>query len=236
MPKRRPPTNNFHQKLDHILACATRVFGEKGYEGASIRDIARSSGVSLAGLYYYFRSKEELLFLIQKHTFATLIQDLERDLRELNEPAAKLRCLIRNHLRYFLSHPEAMRVLSHESESLTPPFARTVADLKRSYYRICRALLEELSAHKQLRPLNTRIAVLSLFGMINWIYTWYHPRVDPDADELADTVATIFFNGILTTRSARLAGVLAARHGRGKNARGSVESTVPSDATGRRSA
>src|SRR3972149_3897848 len=45
-------------KLGHILACATRVFCEKGYEGASIRDIARRSRVSLAGLYYYGASKE----------------------------------------------------------------------------------------------------------------------------------------------------------------------------------
>ncbi|MFQ5817215.1 MAG: TetR/AcrR family transcriptional regulator [Terriglobia bacterium] len=223
-----PPhtTDNFHQKLDHILACATRVFGEKGYDGASIRDIARASGVSLAGLYYYFRSKEELLFLIQKHTFTTLIENLQRDLARLDDPNAKLGCLIRNHLRYFLSHPEAMKVLSHESESLSPPFARVVADLKRSYYRICRGLLGELSAQKQLRPLNTRVAVLSLFGMINWIHTWYNPRVDPDADELADTMATLFFSGVLKAQHARLAGALTAKRGRVKPARRLVASTV----------
>lgn len=217
---RRILTNNFHQKLDHILACATRVFNEKGYEGASIRDIARASRVSLAGLYYYFRSKEELLFLIQKHTFATLIENLERDLAGLDDPVAKLRCLIRSHLRYFLRHPEAMKVLSHESESLTPPFAREVTDLKRSYYRICRSLLEELAAQNALRSLHTRVAVLSLFGMINWIYTWYKPRVDPDADTLAETIATIFFSGILARRRLRRPWRPAARPSKRRTARG----------------
>lgn len=217
-PNRRPSRNKFHRKLDHILACATRVFNQKGYQGASIRDIARSSRVSLAGLYYYFRSKEELLFLIQKHTFTTLIQNLERDLAVLDDPADKLRCLIRNHLRYFLSHPEAMKVLSHESDSLTPPFADQVADLKRSYYRICRDRLEELAVQRQLRPLNTRVAVLSLFGMINWIYTWYNPRVDPDADELADTVARIFFGGILAARHPGPSRALAAKPARSRRA------------------
>ena len=52
------------------------MFYEKGYEGASIRDLSRSSGMSLAGLYYYFDSKEKLLYLIQKHTFTTVIHQL----------------------------------------------------------------------------------------------------------------------------------------------------------------
>lgn len=225
-PHRRPPTHSFHQKLEHILACATRVFSEKGYEGASIRDIARSSRVSLAGLYYYFRSKEELLFLIQKHTFTTLIENLDRDLAVGNDATEKLCCLIRNHLRYFLSHPDAMKVLAHESESLSPPFARVVADLKRSYYRICRGLLEELAAQKQLRSLNTRAAVLSLFGMMNWVYTWYNPRVDPGADELADTVATIFFDGVRGARGAQPSWIPIAKRAKGKSARTLAASTV----------
>jgi len=197
MQRRAPATpQSFNQRLDHILACATRVFCEKGYAGASMRDIARATGISLAGLYHYVRSKEELLFLIQKHTFSTLLENLRRDLASLDDPALKLRCLIRNHLRYFLDHPEAMKVLAHESESLSTPYARVVADLKRSYYRTCRALLDELGAGKQLQPVNRRVAVLSLFGMMNWIYTWYNARVDPDADALADTISAIFLQGV----------------------------------------
>lgn len=196
-------TGRYRHKLDHILAAATRVFAGKGYAGASMRDIARATRVSLAGLYYYVHSKEELLFLIQQHTFRTLIEGLERDLAGLDDSSAKLRCLIRNHLRYFLRHPEAMKVLSRESESLTGPFARAVTDLKRSYYRLCRGLVDELNAQRQARPLNPRVAVLSLFGMMNWIYTWYNPRVDPDADQLADTMAAIFFDGVCARRRTR---------------------------------
>ena len=67
--------SRFDQRLSEILAHATDVFDEKGYEGASMRDLSRASGMSLAGLYYYFESKEKLLYLIQRHTFA---HDLER--------------------------------------------------------------------------------------------------------------------------------------------------------------
>lgn len=209
-------TSRYRHKLDHILAAATRVFAEKSYAGASMRDIARATRVSLAGLYYYVHSKEELLFLIQKHTFRTLIESLERDLAGLDDPAAKLRCLIRNHLRYFLCHPEAMKVLARESESLTAPLARAVTDLKRSYYRLCRDLLDELNAQRQARPLNPRVAVLSLFGMMNWIYTWHNPRVDPDADQLADTMAAIFFDGVRARRQAQPVVALRAKRAKAR--------------------
>src|ERR1700751_3466975 len=68
--------SRFDRRLAKILAHATDVFYEKGYEGASMRDLSRSSGMSLAGLYHYFESKEELLYLIQKHTFRTIIDSL----------------------------------------------------------------------------------------------------------------------------------------------------------------
>src|ERR1700731_5034557 len=67
----------FDRRLEHILDHATEVFCRKGYEGASMRDLSRATGMSLAGLYYYFESKERLLFMIQKHTFTTIVQRLK---------------------------------------------------------------------------------------------------------------------------------------------------------------
>ena len=192
--QRRPATT---QKLDHILACATRVFNDKGYEGASIRDIAQRSRVSLAGLYYYVESKEELLYLIQKHAFTTLIARLEEQLESAGaSPEARLRLFIRNHLEYFLQNREAMKVLSHEAESLKAPYAAEVAELKRAYYRRARNLVEDLKQERGLKGLNTRVAVLSLFGMMNWIYTWHNPRLDPNADALAEHIAGLFLKGV----------------------------------------
>jgi len=66
----------FDRRLADVLAHASHIFCEKGYEGASMRDLSRATGMSLAGLYHYFESKEELLYLIQKHTFTTIIETL----------------------------------------------------------------------------------------------------------------------------------------------------------------
>ena len=185
----------FDRRLAKILVHATNVFYEKGYAAASMRDLSRASGVSLSGLYYYFESKEELLYLIQKHTFTTIVARLRERLDEVDEPAERIRMFILNHLAYFLANQKAMKVLSHEDEVLKNGFGSEIAAIKREYYRVCMELLDN---YKRARGLDfsSRTAVLSLFGMMNWIYTWYNPRVDADAAELARDMGDIFLRGI----------------------------------------
>ena len=161
-----------------------------------MRDLSRASGMSLAGLYYYFESKERLLFLIQKHTFTTIVQRLKSRLEGVNDPEQQIRIFILNHLEYFLAHPASMKVLSHEAEALKNGFASEVAAIKRQYYRICVGLLDELKRDRGLQ-FSTRIAVLSLFGMMNWIYTWHNPRVDADAASIAREMGDVFLRGVM---------------------------------------
>lgn len=185
----------FDQRLAEILKHATEVFYEKGYEGASMRDLSRATGTSLAGLYYYFESKERLLYLIQKHTFKTILERLKERLQDSSDPEQRIRILILNHLQYFLNNREAMKVLSHEDDALKNGFGQEIAAIKREYYRLCVELLERFKEAKRLE-FKSRIAVLSLFGMMNWIYTWHNPRVDADAGELARQMGDIFLQGI----------------------------------------
>jgi AcrR family transcriptional regulator len=196
------PATRFDRRLAELLAHATEVFCEKGYEGASMRDLSRASGMSLAGLYYYFESKERLLFLIQKHTFATIVQRLKARLESVRDPEQQIRIFILNHLEYFLANPAAMKVLSHEAEALRNGFASEVSAIKREYYRICVSLLDELKSERGLQ-FSTRIAVLSLFGMMNWIYTWHNPRVDADAEQIACAMSDIFLRGVMAGGKAR---------------------------------
>jgi TetR/AcrR family transcriptional regulator, cholesterol catabolism regulator len=190
------PATRYDRRLAEILSHATEVFCKKGYEGASMRDLSRESGMSLAGLYYYFESKERLLYLIQKHTFSTIVQRLKARLEGVADPEERIRIFILNHLEYFLANQAAMKVLSHEAEVLKNGFAAEVAAIKREYYRICVGLLDDLKADSGLQ-FSTRIAVLSLFGMMNWIYTWHNPRVDADAASLAREMGDVFLRGVM---------------------------------------
>jgi TetR/AcrR family transcriptional regulator, cholesterol catabolism regulator len=194
--------SRFDKRLARILAHATEVFYEKGYEGASMRDLSRSSGMSLSGLYHYFESKEKLLYLIQKHTFSTIVERLRERLDDVADPEQRIRAFILNHLEYFLANRKAMKVLSHEADALTNSFGSEIAAIKREYYRICVSLLDDFKHAKRLE-FSSRMAVLSLFGMMNWIYTWYNPRVDADARELAREMSDIFLRGVGAANTTR---------------------------------
>src|SRR5262249_26352942 len=155
----------------------------------------RASGMSLAGMYHYFKSKDELLYLIQKHTFTTIIEQLRGRLGRVSDHEERIRTLIFNHLEYFLANQSAMKVLSHEDEVLKNHFGAAVRSVKREYYGLCLGLLEDYKRAEKL-DFSQRTAVLSLFGMMNWIYTWYNPRQDGNARKLAQEMGDIFLRGL----------------------------------------
>ena len=83
--------SRYDKKLEHILRTAARIFAEKSYHSTSMRDISRATGVSLAGLYHYCKSKEELLFLIQDHCFGRVLERLDHRIELLAKTTAELR-------------------------------------------------------------------------------------------------------------------------------------------------
>ncbi|MGZ5528943.1 MAG: TetR/AcrR family transcriptional regulator [Limisphaerales bacterium] len=196
----------FDRRLGEILDYATEVFAEKGYEGASMRDLSRLSGISLAGLYYYFESKEKLLYFIQQHTFRTIIERLRERLQTTNDPETRIRIFVHNHISYSVAKQKAMKVLAHEDDVLKNGYGTELAVIKREYYRLCVGLVEDLVKAEGLKfvgrgagatgGIGTRTAVLGLFGMMNWLHTWYKPRVDPDAETIAREMSDIFLRGV----------------------------------------
>ena len=192
-----PQQRDSEAKFGHILKLSAQVFAENGFAGTSVRDISRATGISLSGLYYYFESKQELLYLIQNETFTFILNRLRARLVNVEGAELRLRTLIHNHVEYFLSHPNEMKVLSHEEDALEEPFRKEVAAIKRRYYALARAIFAELAAEGFAPGRNPRIAVLSLFGMMNWIYKWHKPGVDPGAEELSAGIADIFLRGVL---------------------------------------
>ena len=193
--------SRFDRQLAKILEHATAVFAKKGYEGASMRDLSRVSGMSLAGLYYYFDSKEKLLYLIQRHLFLSVMDLVQERLGREGDPEQRIRIFIRSHLEYFLAQPEAMKVLSHEDDVLKEELGAEITGLKRQYYHCCGDLVDALKAAKGLH-FNSRLATLGLFGMMNWIHTWYNPRVDGDAQSVAREIGDIFLRGIYAMGTA----------------------------------
>ena len=178
------------------MRTSARIFAEKSYHSTSMRDISRATNVSLAGLYHYCRSKEELLFLIQDNCFGRVLERLEQQLGEVKDPVAKLRLFIENHLSFFAANMAEMKVLSHESESLAGDLHVHVSTRKDNYTKLARKILQEVQdsrEHKQ--PVDLTVATYALFGMMNWIYNWYDPQGKLKVYDLAQHLTQLFLGG-----------------------------------------
>ncbi len=185
----------YDHRRDKLLAAAARVFADQGYAGTSMRDLARASAMSLAGMYYYVKSKDDLLFQIQKACFERVDAGARAAVARAPGPEARLAAFIRHHLGYFVAHMAEMKVLAHEAESLTGPSLGAVRALKRQYVDMLAGLLADLDGRGEDGRTARQVAAYTLFGMMNWIYTWYDPAGPVGVDDLADSITTLFLNG-----------------------------------------
>lgn len=187
-------TARFDENLVHLLTCAAKAFAKLGYEKASMRQLAQATGFSLAGLYYYVRSKEELLFFIQYHTFGVLNEGLENILKKSAAPETHLKEMIFGHVRYLVEHLPELKLCATELDSLQGEFYQQVLKRRKHYFELTQQILKQLSEQDHGSRVDTNLATLYLFGMLNWIVMWFDPERN-DPTELAESLAEFFLGG-----------------------------------------
>ncbi|MEZ4411831.1 MAG: TetR/AcrR family transcriptional regulator [Gemmatimonadales bacterium] len=197
----------YDQRLDALLAAAAKTFAERGYHATSMRDLARASGFSLAGMYHYVESKEALLFEIQDRCFAQVLEGARAALEAATGPESRLRAFIQHHVIFFAAHMDEMKVLAHEEAELTGTMRAQLRRRKKEYV----GLLEELLGDVPGTHADPHIAAYALFGMMNWIYTWYHPAGPASPATLAEELASLFLDGYIAAHPATAR--LVATHG-----------------------
>src|SRR5438067_9249663 len=181
--------SRYDKKLELILRTTARIFAEKSFHSTSMRDISRATRVSLAGLYHYCKSKEELLFLIQDHCFGRVLERFDERIRGIDDPFERLRIFIDNHLSFFAANMAEMKVLSHEAESLGGDLHKHVSTKKEKYARLARRILREIQEGQQSKsPIDLTVATYALFGMMNWIYNWYDSSGKLSVNQLVDNM------------------------------------------------
>src|SRR5213594_4023814 len=102
----------YDERLDHFLSRAAKVFADQGYHSTTMRDLAAATDMSLAGMYYYVRGKEELLFRIQERCFMRVLAGAEGALAGPAEadPGARLQAFIRHHVTFISAMWAAKKV------------------------------------------------------------------------------------------------------------------------------
>jgi TetR/AcrR family transcriptional regulator, cholesterol catabolism regulator len=196
---------------DDILAECAALMAREGYHGSSMRDLARTTGRSVSGLYHHFSSKEELLYLINERGFSSLLANAERlRLAYAAQPAGNpqsasatlLRDLISAHVGYFGSHLNEMRVLMFGTLPMSSAHGEIIRGLKQRYAEIVTcAVGEYIAAHGgTLGAADLERRSYLLFGMMNWIYGWYSYDEHGSAEELAAEIFATFTQGCAAIR------------------------------------
>jgi AcrR family transcriptional regulator len=193
------------ERHQDILAAAARLLAAHGYYGLSMRELARATDTSLANLYNYFSSKEELVFALQTRAFETLITSAEQSLRGVEGPEERLYTFVLNHIRYILAHPDITRVLIEEAGELPARRRRTVRALKERYFGIARDIVVSLQdvggngavARGPQTDAERERATYNIFGMLNWVYGWYDAARHGSVEDVARSVYRIALCGLV---------------------------------------
>jgi AcrR family transcriptional regulator len=195
------PTADSKQKLREICRIAARVFYEKGYDGASMQDIAEAVGLTKAGLYHHVGSKDRLLFEIMNYGMDILDETVLARVKDIADPREKLRQTIIGHIDLIVRARDLeITVILHENRSLKGALRKKINARKRNYIHYLEGLIGQVQERAGTRPpISPRLAAFALLGMINWLYQWFRPEGPTRQNELAEAYVDFFFRGLLGT-------------------------------------
>ncbi len=181
-----------------ILETAARIFCEKGFDKASMEDVASALGLTKAGLYHHIASKEELLFAIMSYGMDLFEQRVLSRVRTIEDPLERLRATLRGHLLLITrDRPKEVTVILHETNALQGRYGERINVRKRRYIRFLQKTFKELARRQGARRFDPGAAAFALLGMINWIYQWYRPGGRLSDEQLADSLTDLMLHGVL---------------------------------------
>jgi AcrR family transcriptional regulator len=200
---KRQPIPNTNARRAEICRTAARVFRERGFDGASVGDVARALKMTKAGLYHYFPGKEALLFETLSFGLDQVRDEVTEPARGIIDPEARLREFIVRHARTALRAQGAVASLVSEARALPPLQRRRIEERMRGHFDFMRGTLAELKAQGRLRDVDLTVAAFSVLGMILWLPRWFRHGRRLSEQEVAEEVGRLALAGLLRdTRSA----------------------------------
>jgi TetR/AcrR family transcriptional regulator, cholesterol catabolism regulator len=182
-----------------ILRTAARLFQQRGYDATSMNDVAAALKLSKGGLYHHFQSKDEILFEIMNHAMEMTQERVITPVRNIADPVERLRALIRLHIEVVLSpRDREITVMLHENHPLPPTLRKRINHRKKEYVHFVESLIADVQRSRGVKgAVGPRAAAFALLGMINWIYQWYKPEGELQANNLIPQFTELLFGGIL---------------------------------------
>jgi AcrR family transcriptional regulator len=178
--------------MDQIFAGAARLFAERGFAGTSLQDIADDLGMTRPALYYYVRSKDELLARLVTETTEAPAAEITRLAKQpAADAAVRLRGVARAVALRRATDPSGFQMLVRSEAELPPELARSHKLAQRTTLRELTRLIEEGIESGQFRPVDPRTTALAVIGMCNWIAWWQSSLGGKTPAEVADQIADL---------------------------------------------
>jgi len=187
---------NYEDQKELILAGAAELFASRGYLGTSMNDVAEACGLSKGALYHYYQDKDELLSSIaEAHVtrLVSLVKSVEQD--RAIAPQERLRVLIMRFLVEYSDAQNSHRVLTEDVKYLPEAAKRRILDRERVVVKGFADAIAVLRPDIKAADVHKPVAML-LFGMLNWMFTWFRPRGKLTHETFAPLVCELFFHGL----------------------------------------
>jgi len=180
-----------------ICRTAAQIFRDRGFDATSVSDVARALGLTKAGLYHYYDSKEALLFEIMSFGLDRVRDEVVIPVRAIRDPAERLKQLIVRHARITTRGQGAVAHLGDEIRALPPASRRQLEERMRIYFDLVRDTLRELKNAGRLRRIDLTVAAFSVLGMILWLPRWFRQDGRLTQEEVANDMATLAISGLI---------------------------------------
>jgi AcrR family transcriptional regulator len=187
---------------EEILRSAATLFADHGVRSVSIDQVASGLGYTKSSVYYYFKSKDELLWAVFAYISEHFVGAAERIARRVPDPATRLTELVRMHVRFLVEHKEWATVFYRDVAALSQERQERVRGIIIKYDAFFRQAVQDGAACGQMRPLPANIVVNAVLGACNWLVNWISPKHRDRVDEIADTFVTLFNEGLIPRRSS----------------------------------
>jgi AcrR family transcriptional regulator len=188
-------------RLEEVLESAANIFFTKGFHATSIEDVARDVGMLKGSLYYYIKSKEDLLFRLLLAGIEDSDAFIAQHIDPNGEPVAQLERAIRAQIDYIVEHRVPFGLFLHEFDSLSGKRQHKLIAVMSRYNNRFVELVKKGQAEGKLIAGEPWIIVNGILGMCNWLYRWYDPEQGSDAERIKDVFVRMIFEGIRTPKA-----------------------------------
>lgn len=193
----RNGTQKSIDRTQEIYLLAAQLFVEKGVESTSLSDIANALNITKAGLYYYFESKQELVYRIVELGLDNVKNEVLDPAREIEDAEERLKFIVFNHARLAAEGNHAVIIVSHEMNSLSFTQREAIVKRRREYFEFVRDTLLEIQSDAKLNDVDMTTATFTLFGMILWLSRWYRPNGKLSVEKVCQDVCDMALKGLL---------------------------------------